>query len=121
MRRTLARVALFIIYFWFGALKVIGASPVTPLVTSLLTKTMPFMPPAQFLIAFGLFEMLIGLLFLFPKYKRVTIVLFAIHMVMTSLPLILLPHMVWQGFLIPTLEGQFIIKNVALIALVATL
>ena len=47
MRRVgvpFARFALFITYFWFGILKVIGTSPATPLVQSLLDVTMPLLP-----------------------------------------------------------------------------
>ncbi len=121
MRKPFPRLALFIIYVWFGALKVLGASPASPLISSLLVKTLPGMPYAWFMVLFGLFEILIGLLFLFPKYKRIAIILFAIHIILTSLPLFLLPHMTWHAFLEPTLEGQYILKNIALVALVTTL
>jgi hypothetical protein len=117
-KKRFAQLALFIIYAGFGTLKVFGLSPATPLVTSLLAMTMPFIDPDIFLILFGLFEVLIGILFLFPKYKKITVVLFIVHMICVFMPLILLPHVAWSGFLIPTLEGQYIIKNLALIALV---
>jgi len=32
------------------------------------------------------------------------------------MPLILLPQVTWSGILVPTLEGQYIIKNLAIIA-----
>ncbi|MCC7197825.1 hypothetical protein IT413_06580 [Candidatus Peregrinibacteria bacterium] len=31
------------------------------------------------------------------------------------MPLILLPQITWQGFMTPTLEGQYIIKNLVII------
>lgn len=34
-----ARVAIFIIYFWFGFLKLINLSPATPLATALVKRT----------------------------------------------------------------------------------
>lgn len=40
-------------------------------------------------------------------------------MIATILPLILLPSIAWSGFLVPTLEGQYIIKNLAIMALAA--
>ena len=112
-----ARISLFIIFTWFGFLKVIGASPAGPLVSNLLEQTIPFMSPETFIVLFGLFEVFIGILFLIPKMERLAILLLVIHMVTTFGPLVLLPETSWQGFLIPTLEGQYIIKNVALIAL----
>ncbi len=115
----LARFALFLIYFWFGLLKVVGESPANPLVSDLLEKTLPFVTFDQFIVFFGLFEILIGFLFLVPRFERSAIVLFAVHMVTTFMPLILLPAVTWGGVFVPTLEGQYIIKNIALIALVA--
>lgn len=35
----------------------------------------------------------------------------------TMLPLLLLPQYVWDGFLVPNLLGQYILKNVVLISL----
>lgn len=116
-----ARIALSAIYVWFGALKVIGASPANPLVAALLTRTMPFMSFGTFIIGFGLFEVAIGILFLIPKADRINLPIFGIHMVTTLLPLIVLPAISWTRFLVPTLEGQYIIKNIAVIALAANI
>jgi uncharacterized membrane protein YkgB len=116
----LARVAMAIVYFWFGILKLVGLSPANPMVQSLQAKTLPFLSFDQFIILFALFEMLIGILFLVPKATRVVMVLFLGHMVTTTMPLVLLPQMTWQKAFVPTMEGQYIIKNVVLIALAAS-
>jgi uncharacterized membrane protein YkgB len=112
-----ARIAIFIIFFWFGALKVLGMSPANPLVEALLHTTLPFISFSNFIIFFGVFEMLLGVLFIVKGAERIVMPLFVLHMFTTALPLIFLPQITWQGFLTPTLEGQYIIKNVALIAL----
>lgn len=112
----LARIALFVIFFWFGALKVIGASPANVLVAELLQQTLPFLTFNQFIIGFGVFEMIIGLAFIIPRLERLAMALLVPHMVTTLLPLILLPEVAWQAAFIPTLEGQYIIKNLALVA-----
>lgn len=117
----LARLALFVIYFWFGLLKVIGFSPASPLVSSLLERTMPFMSFPTFIVLFGLFEMLIGLLFIIPRCERVVIPLLFFHMITTAMPLFLLPQITWTAAFVPTLEGQYIIKNLALIASAAAI
>lgn len=114
----LSRVALFVVYFWFGALKVVGASAANPLVEALLAKTLPFITADFFFVLLGLFEMLIGVLFLLPRFDKVVIGLFFLHMITTFMPLVLLPEIAWASFLVPTLEGQYIIKNLALIAIV---
>ncbi len=117
----LARLAIFIVYFWFGILKVVGASPANPLVANLLHATMPFLSFDSFIIGFGIFEMVIGILFLFRRFDRLSVLLFAVHMVMTTMVLVLLPSVAWDGFLVPSLEGQYVIKNIALVALVITI
>lgn len=112
----LARFGLFVIFFWFGILKVIGLSPASGLVQALFQTTIPWMPFSVFIVLFGLFEMLIGVLFLIRGAERIVIPLLFAHMITTFMPLFLLPQETWSGFLVPTLEGQYIIKNLALIA-----
>lgn len=112
-----ARIAIFIVYFWFGLLKILGLSPASPLVLALLNITMPFIPPENFIFGFGVFEVLIGLTFLIPKLERTAIFLLFVHLITTALPLLLLKNFTWSGVLIPTLEGQYIIKNILIIGL----
>jgi len=111
-----ARFGLFVVFFWFGILKVIGLSPATPLVQALFEHTISFMNFSTFLVAFGLFECLIGLMFLIKGWERVVIPLLFLHMITTFMPLLLLPSETWQAFMVPTLEGQYIIKNLVIIA-----
>ena len=48
------RFAIFIIFFWFGFLKVVGLSPAGPLVEALFTQTLGAMLPS---LTFGTFYM----------------------------------------------------------------
>ena len=111
-----ARFGLFVIFFWFGLLKDLGMSPASGLVQSLFEQTMPFMGFSTFLVLFGLFECFIGILFLIRGMERVVMPLLFIHMITTFLPLFLLPQVTWSAFMVPTLEGQYIIKNLVIIA-----
>ena len=113
----LARIALFIVFFWFGILKIIGTSPANPMVKDLMETTLPWMTFSQFIIGFALYEMIIGITFIIPRLERLAIALLIPHMIMTMLPLFFLTDMTWQGFLTPTMEGQYIIKNLVIIAL----
>ncbi len=112
----LARFGIFVIFFWFGLLKVVGQSPATPLVQKLFESTIHFMSFGTFIIAFGWLEVAIGILFLIKGAERIVIPILFLHMITTFMPLFFLPQETWSGFLIPTLEGQYIIKNLALIA-----
>lgn len=113
----ISRVALFVVFFWFGLLKVIYMSPAADLVTSLQVKTLPFFGSEFFIVLLGVVEMTIGMSFLVPKITRLAILLLILHMATTFLPLIFLPDIAWQYAFVPTLEGQYIIKNLVLLAL----
>lgn len=113
----MARISLFVVFFWFGLLKVIGLSPAGIMVANLFQETIPFMDFKTFYICFGLFECLIGILFLIKGMERVVLPMLAVHMFTTVGPLVLLPGETWSVFMVPTLEGQYIIKNLVVIAL----
>ncbi|NVJ85634.1 MAG: hypothetical protein HWE15_04970 [Algoriphagus sp.] len=115
---TLGRVSLFLIYFWFGFLKVIGISPAEPLVHNLFDQLFAgWIPFELFNPPFGLFECLIGVIWLIPRFTKWALYLLLAHMVMTFLPVFYLPNDTWQTWFTPTLVGQYIIKNFALISL----
>ncbi|RIW15717.1 hypothetical protein D0X99_09845 [Algoriphagus lacus] len=112
------RISLFIIYFWFGILKVLGISPAEPLVNNLFDQILAGIIPFDiFSRLFGLFECIIGIIWLFPQITRMALYILLIHMVSTFLPVLLLPNDTWHSWFTPTLVGQYIIKNFALIAL----
>src|SRR3989344_8522991 len=87
-----ARFGLFVVFFYFGLLKVVGLSPASHLVEQLFEQTVGFISFADFIILFGLFECLIGILFIIPGFERVVIPMLFVHMVMTFLPLFILPE-----------------------------
>jgi hypothetical protein len=61
--------------------------------------------------------MVIGLCFLYKPLLHVALVLLFLHMPGTFLPIVLLPEKVFQAFpFVLTMEGQYIVKNLVLIA-----
>lgn len=114
----ISRSALFIIFFWFGVLKVFLLSPAGPLVSDLLNVTfLGFISPNVFQVLFGLFECVIGIMILIPRLERITFAVLLFHLFTTVMPLWLLPAHGWDGFMVPSLVGQYIIKNAALLSL----
>ena len=111
-----SRLALFVVFFWFGILKVLDMSPASQVVQNLFNETMPIMEFSTFFLIFGLFECLIGILFLIPGAERGVIPMLFLHMITTAGPLFLLTGETWTGPLVPTLEGQYIIKNLVIVA-----
>jgi uncharacterized membrane protein YkgB len=116
---VLARFAILVVYAWFGALKLVDASPANPLVKNLLEHTLPFIRFEQFIVGLGVYEIVIGVAFAVPRLERLAIALVIPHLLMTAGPLVLLPTVAWNGFLMPTMEGQYIIKNVLIVATAA--
>jgi len=113
----LGRFAIFLVYFWFGFLKLIGLSPAGPLVLALFEKTLGFMMPFPiFYSLFAVFEMAIGILFLIKGFEKLAFLFLAIHIFTTVLPLILLPSIAWNAPFVPTLEGQYILKNILIVS-----
>jgi uncharacterized membrane protein YkgB len=112
----LARFSIFLIFFWFGAIKLLGLSPASPLAEALTTETIGMQYFDTLFIVLSLMECLIGILFLFPKMTRLVVPLLLAHMVLVCSPLIILPSYVWQQPFVPTLEGQYIIKNAVVVA-----
>ncbi len=116
VQEPVSRIAIFVVFFWFGILKVLGFSPAEGIVKDLLLNTIPFMEPSTFILLFGIFEMIIGIMFLIKGLEREVIPLLAFHMVTTFMPLVFLPAVTWSQSFVPTLEGQYIIKNLVIIA-----
>lgn len=110
---TIMRVGLGIVFFWFGALKLVpGLSPAEELVRN----TTYFVNPDWFIPVLALWEMAIGLGLMFGIFMRLTLLLLFLQMPGTALPLVVLPEAVWTQFPYGlTMEGQYIIKNLVLI------
>lgn len=111
------RCSVFIVYVWFGLLKVLGLSPAGELVHGLFSATIHWMSFDTFYVLFAWFEVVIGIMFLIPKLTRFVIPLLLIHMITTFLPLVFLPQETWQGFMVLTLTGQYIVKNLVIVGL----
>jgi uncharacterized membrane protein YkgB len=118
---SLARAAMFVIFVWFGSLKVLGCSPAEGMVRSIVEQILPkaFCQPA--VVGLGLYEILVGVSFVISSWEDLGVILVVPLMCCTFLPMILLPAMTWSARMTPTMEGQFIIKNVAIVALTAAI
>ncbi|MFI5134560.1 MAG: hypothetical protein ACHQD9_01785 [Chitinophagales bacterium] len=113
----LARIAFFIVFFWFGILKILELSPADGVVHTLYEHTVPFVPWKLFIFFFGAYECVIGIIFLFPGKEKWALYLLIPHMITTFGPLVIIPKLTWKSFMVPNLIGQYIIKNLVIIAL----
>jgi uncharacterized membrane protein YphA (DoxX/SURF4 family) len=113
------RISLGIVFLWFGALKFFhGLSPAQDLATRTIEAlTLGTIRPAVSLPVLAAWECLIGLGLLSGRFMRVTLFLMFVQMAGTLAPVPLYPAEVFLRFpYAPTLEGQYIIKNLVLIS-----
>ncbi len=116
---TLLRIGMGIVFLWFGALKFFpGLSPATDLALRTIDAlTFGLLPANIAIILLATLETVIGLGFLTGKFMRAILALLVFQMAGTVTPLVLFPAETFTIFPIaPTLEGQYIIKNMVLIA-----
>jgi uncharacterized membrane protein YkgB len=112
------RFSFAVIFIWFGLLKPLGLSSAAPLVRSTV-EWMPFFSADTWVSIIGWWEVAIGVTFMFHRSLRIAIALLAMQMVGTFLPLFVARHITFQpgGFpYAPTMEGQYIIKNLMIIS-----
>jgi uncharacterized membrane protein YkgB len=112
------RVALGIVFLWFGALKFFpNLSPAEDLsARTIEALTAGVIKPGVSLPVLAAWESLIGIGLILNRGMRGVLLLLAVQMLGTLTPLVLFPSETWTVFPIaPTLEGQYIIKNIVLI------
>lgn len=112
------RIGLGVVFLWFGSLKLIpGLSPAEGLATRTIEElSVGLVGPGLSLPLLAAAECFIGIGLLTGRFLRATLLVLALQMVGTMTPLALFPSETFTRFpLAPTLEGQYIIKNVVLI------
>jgi uncharacterized membrane protein YphA (DoxX/SURF4 family) len=113
------RISLGIIFFWFGFLKFFhGVSSAETIATKTISVlTFGLIEPSISLIILAVWETIIGLGLLFNRFLREILFLLFLQMIGTITPLFLFPAETFKMFpFVPTLEGQYIIKNLILIS-----
>jgi uncharacterized membrane protein YphA (DoxX/SURF4 family) len=112
------RFGMGVIFLWFGALKFFPSlSPATDLaVRTIDVLAFGLIPANTSLILLATLETAIGVGFLTGRYMRLTLGLLVFQMAGALTPLALFPAEAFTIFpYAPTLEGQYIIKNLVLI------
>jgi len=111
------RISFGVIFIWFGILKPLGLSAAETLVLATV-DWLPIFTPHAWLNFIGWWEVVIGLTFLFKKTTRIAIGLLFMQMTGTFMPLVILPDITFQVgvYYLPTMEGQYIIKNIMIMS-----
>ncbi len=116
---VLLRLSLGVVFLWFGALKFYpNVSPAQELATRTIHTLSGGLVPASVSLPFlAGWECLIGLGLLLGRGLRGILLLLYVQMLGTLTPIVLFPDEVFTRIpYVPTLEGQYIIKNLVLIS-----
>ncbi len=107
------RLALGIVFVWFGALKVTGVSPVEELVD----QTVWWLPSGTAMIVLGVVEVAIGIGLMFRLVPRLVLLAFTLQLLGTFITFFVVPALMFEGNpLRLTVLGEFVVKNLVLLA-----
>ena len=116
---TVLRLAIGVVFLWFGALKLVpGASPAEDLAARTIERlTFGIVPPDVALPVLAVWEVAIGIGLLIGRWMRAVLLLLFVQMLGTITPLFLFPSETFTTFpLAPTLEGQYNIKHIVIVS-----
>jgi len=114
----ITRIGLGIVFLWFGFLKLFpGLSPAESLAGRTVERlSFGMVEPGLSLPILAVWECAIGLGLLSGRLMRTTLLLLFLQLPGTAMPLVLFPEETFTRFpYAPTLEGQYIIKNLVLV------
>jgi uncharacterized membrane protein YkgB len=112
-------ISIGVIYFWFGILKFFhGYSPAEQIAIATIDKlTFHLIPGYISLFALALWECAIGCLFVLRRYMKLSLLMLFVHLFFTFTPLIFFPTQIFTPSAYAfTLLGQYIMKNIVIIA-----
>lgn len=115
----LMRISLGIVFFWFGFQKFFpGISSAEDIATKTIeTMTFGIVGGTLAMTLLAVWETIIGIWFFWGRHMKILLVIFILQMIGTFFPLFLFPNEAFYVVpVVPTLEGQYIIKNLVLIA-----
>ena len=112
-------IAIGFVYLWFGALKFIPhLSPAEDLAKNTIHRlTFGLLDDQVAIILLAIWEVGLGILLLSQLYRRTAVIIAIVHMLLTFTPFLFFPNEVFgTGPFALTLVGQYIIKNVIILA-----
>lgn len=115
----LLRISVGIVFIWFGVLKFFpGVSAAQDLaINTIKLLTFGLVPEWIIINGLALWEVLIGIGLISGKFMRETLLLLFLQMIGTFTPIFLFPSEVFTQIpYAPTLEGQYIIKNIIIVS-----
>lgn len=106
----LERLAIGTLFVWFGLTKVLGFKSAT----SIIAETVYVGTPESTARFLGLWELAIGVCLVVYPLARLGLALLAIRLPGTLLALLLKADVCWSDPFVPTVQGQYLIKDAVL-------
>ena len=116
---ALLRISLGLIFLWFGFLKYFpGVSPIEDLsIRTMKVLTFNIFSEKSLPVALATLECLIGIGLLTGKLLKVTLALLLLQLIGAFSPIFIFPSEVFKIIpIVPTLAGQYIIKDIVIIS-----
>jgi len=108
---ALLRIALGIIFFWFGALKVTGFNPVYEIVHA----SFPILADGVGNMFLGGLEVVIGIALICNIFPKTTHAILILHLLGTFSVLVTAQQLMFSPYFpMLTLAGEFVVKNLSL-------
>ena len=120
---TFLRISIGLVFVWFGVLKFWpGLSPADQLATETIDLlSFGLITENLARVQLAILETAIGIALIAGRFLRLTLLLLVGQMVGAVTPLFLFPELTWSHLLVPTLEGQYILKNIVLVSAALTI
>lgn len=120
---TLLRISIGVIFIWFGVLKFWpGLSPADELARDTIDRLSFGLIDADLArVLLAILETAIGIGLVAGRWLRLTLLMLVAQMLGTVTPLFLFPDVTWSDPFVPTLEGQYILKNIVLVSAALTI
>ena len=113
---TLLQVSIGIIYIWFGILKFFPSQSPAQLIAkeTIGILTLGFFSDNISIFILAVTETVVGLLLILNIFRREVVWIALAHIFMTFSPILFLTDQVFVAPMVPTLLGQYIIKNLVI-------
>ena len=108
----LLRIALGVVFLWFGLLKVFGYDPALPIIAA----SFPILTTEMGYFILGLFETIIGVTLIFNLFSLITHIALIGHLLGTMSVFFIAPDLMFDPYFpILSLAGEFVFKNTVLL------
>ncbi|MCA9386994.1 hypothetical protein KC669_03085 [Candidatus Dojkabacteria bacterium] len=104
--------SLAFIFIFFGGLKVLDMSPVREVVEA----SVPLFKNDILFLGLGLFEVIVGLGLVLAKTRKIASYLIILHLIGTFVTAVINPDLTFSTETVVTIHGEFVAKNLVLMA-----